>query len=283
LQPKKIRSLSKTSYRILSLIAQRRNPTTGEVILDAKKENIADFIVRAELLNLENAGFTTRNVLDPSDPLNNSSWQLTPRGSEALGNVSPIPSEVTARGRTEVAATEDISGVQIVMTCPADFKRQFANLATEESVDILKRLFDAASTEVRLVSPYLDNVIVDRFQNELQSLAKRDVKLRLIFRDFNPQTQNMIQWLKVAFGDNFAYRRIWTPLAGGRGQSARGVHAKFMIIDNHTALVSSMNLTVNSINYNIEIGVLIKDKISVGKVGRIFDILWNNAGSNIAV
>src|SRR5213592_2496508 len=149
LQPKKSKGLTKISHRILSVISHQQNATTGEVVLQAKKENIADFVAKAELLNLENAGFITRNVSDRDDPLNNSSWKVTTEGSEAL-NQGPLSlPRLGTQVSDEVPDIEDTSGVQVVMTCPADFKQQFANLETQESVDILKRLFIATSTEMR--------------------------------------------------------------------------------------------------------------------------------------
>jgi phosphatidylserine/phosphatidylglycerophosphate/cardiolipin synthase-like enzyme len=59
-----------------------------------------------------------------------------------------------------------------------------------------------------------------------------------------------------------------------RGQSARGIHAKFILIDKKIALVSSMNLTVNSMNYNIEMGVLLSITSVVEQIDEIFNILW---------
>lgn len=283
LQKKKGKEPGNASYEILGVVSIGPRQTTGAIVSLAKVQNIPDYIVKAELLNLERVGFVARQVLDKNDPLDKALWTITREGSDALRKGPPTGPAPPLRASNETIDPPVIPGVQVVMTCPADFKLQFANIATEESVTILKRLFTEASSEMRLVSPYLDNVIVDRFESELRSLAKKGVRLRIIFRDLNPQTQNAIHWLKMNFGDRFAYRRIWTPTAGGRGQSARGVHAKFFVIDDHTALLSSMNLTVNSINYNIEVGALIKDKSTVSTVIRIFDILWNNAGLSITV
>jgi len=274
---------SKTSLEVLRIVVLKDDSTTVELISKGKAEGIRDFVVKAELLNLERAGLVIRKVLDQNDPLNNSSWRLTQSGSEALkvAITARIPAQAISSDRSRDLGED--SEVQVVLTCPPDFKQQFASLDTKESVEILKTLFLGATAEIRIVSPYIDNVIIDRFEHELQALAERGVKLRIIFRDYNTQTQNAIHWLKVIFKENFAWRRIWTPVSGGRGQSARGVHAKFFVIDNETTLISSMNLTVNSINYNIEIGILVHNKTTVEKVIRIFEILWNNAGTTVAI
>jgi phosphatidylserine/phosphatidylglycerophosphate/cardiolipin synthase-like enzyme len=254
---------------------------TEYLVSKIASKNIKNFMVKAELLRLERLGLLQRKVLDEGDPLNFSSWSLTDKGRKMLRTATQTTQpyiSIVAKSEiemTQAKVQDELRTVRIVTTCPHEFRGQFHQLDAQDSTEVLRQLFSESVSEVKIVTPYLDNVIIDRFEKELEKMSRKGVKLKLIFRDYNLQTQNAIHALKQIFEGNFAWRRVSTPVTEGmRGQSARGIHAKFILIDKKIVLVSSMNLTVNSMNYNIEIGVLLSITSVVEQIDEIFNILW---------
>jgi len=267
--------------RVLGVLKENGKVVTDELVSKLSSYNVKDFVIKSELLRLEKLGLIQREVLDENDPLNCSSWSLTHKGRNELrsGRLESQFPEKTEPRRTE-ARVESLKEVRIVTTCPRELRKQFERLEVQDSVETLKQLLLQADREIKIVTPYLDNVIIDRFEGELERIGKKGVKIRLIFRDYNLQTQNAIDALKEIFENNFSWRRISTPVAQGvRGQSARGIHAKFIVIDRKIALITSMNLTVNSMNYNMEIGAMIANPGIVRQIDEIFEVLWEASNS----
>ena len=60
------------------------------------------------------------------------------------------------------------------------------------------------------------------------------------------------------------------------------VHAKLIISDGGRAYVGTANLTDTSIHYNLELGLLVEDRRSVGVLERLFDTLYERAGVKAA-
>jgi len=267
--------------RVLEVLKENGKVATEELVSKLSSNSVKDFVIKSELLRLEKLGLIQREVLDENDPLNYSLWSLTHKGRNELRSArleSHFP-EKTGAKRTE-ARVENLREIQIVTTCPRELRKQFERLEAQDSVETLKQLLLQADREIKIVTPYLDNVIIDRFEGELERIGKKGVKIKLIFRDYSLQTQNAIDALKEIFENNFSWRRISTPVAQGvRGQSARGIHAKFVVIDRKLVLITSMNLTVNSINYNMEIGAMIAIPDVVRQIDEIFEVLWGASGS----
>ncbi len=272
-------SKHEVANRILGILEKDGPSKTMQLVARIASEDIKDFLVKAELLRLERLGLLQREVLDDRDPLNNSTWALAERGRLMLTESGKEPYSSVVQQAEAESIQEDIrKSVEVVTTCPREYRDRFSRLDSKDSVDVVRSLFESASHEVKIVSPYVDNVLIDRFENELERMSKDRVRLKLLFRDYNPQTQNVVHALRLIFGDNFEFRRIFTPIGpGGRGQSIRGIHAKFMILDKKIVLLSSMNFTVNSMNYNIETGLLVSIARVVEQLDEIFSILWTNA------
>ncbi len=70
-----------------------------------------------------------------------------------------------------------------------------------------------------------------------------------------------------------------------RGLYVRGhdsCHAKFVVVDDEVALVSSANLESRAFTTTTEIGVLLRDKGEVARLGRLFARLWHDCTWEVA-
>ena len=56
------------------------------------------------------------------------------------------------------------------------------------------------------------------------------------------------------------------------------MHAKMILADSERAYVGTANLTDTSIHYNLELGLLVEDRRTVGELVRLFDILFDRVG-----
>jgi phosphatidylserine/phosphatidylglycerophosphate/cardiolipin synthase-like enzyme len=56
------------------------------------------------------------------------------------------------------------------------------------------------------------------------------------------------------------------------------MHAKIILADLERAYVGTANLTDTSIHYNLELGLLVEDRRTVGELVRLFDILFDRVG-----
>jgi len=56
------------------------------------------------------------------------------------------------------------------------------------------------------------------------------------------------------------------------------MHAKMILADLERAYVGTANLTDTSIHYNLELGLLVEDRRTVGEFVRLFDILFDRVG-----
>lgn len=84
--------------------------------------------------------------------------------------------------------------------------------------------------------------------------------------------------------DEQALQKQFSPLVE-RGLYVRGhdsCHAKFVVVDDEIALVSSANLESRAFTTTTEIGVVLRDKGEVARVARLFARLWHECTWEVA-
>lgn len=84
--------------------------------------------------------------------------------------------------------------------------------------------------------------------------------------------------------DEQALHKQFGPLVE-QGLYVRGhdsCHAKFVVVDDEIALVSSANLETRAFTTTTEIGAVIHDRGEVGRLGRLFAVLWHECTWEVA-
>ncbi|MGB9832396.1 MAG: phospholipase D-like domain-containing protein [Caldisericum exile] len=108
---------------------------------------------------------------------------------------------------------------------------------------------------------------------ELVNAKKRGVKVRVILEEnpyggysANKQTKDKLSYYGIETKwDNKAYNFT---------------HSKFMIIDNRTGYIMTLNLTKSAFNKNREFGVIVNDQNIVQELTKIFEADWKRSPYN---
>ena len=126
----------------------------------------------------------------------------------------------------------------------------------------------SAKKEVCIVSPWITHLIP-----EIEDIIPKGVKFKTIMRIEKKNVGTSF------FDENVARRLIH--LGGGSIRMLNSLHAKMIIVDRKTAIISSANITgaglgddTESANY--EAGVVVKDNY-IEDVLTFFDALWDGA------
>ncbi|MFC8534744.1 DISARM system phospholipase D-like protein DrmC [Streptomyces sp. NPDC057249] len=90
---------------------------------------------------------------------------------------------------------------------------------------------------------------------ELRGAAARDVRIDLLLEESTSAAR--------AFGPLRKHVRVWHRADRG---NRTALHAKVIAADRHTALLGSANLTGRGLERNIEIGVILNDSPTVGRL-----------------
>jgi hypothetical protein len=125
-------------------------------------------------------------------------------------------------------------------------------------------LVGVAENTVRLVTPYYSSNAVAEFLR----CAEGRRKFILLALDE--------QGVKGNFQSTSAIRAILKD-PDAEVRFIRNLHAKFVIADEHAAIVTSANLTGGGLEKNIEVGVRFADPNGVGKLVDHFNALWAKA------
>lgn len=147
----------------------------------------------------------------------------------------------------------------------------------EEQAELLPRLIESARTQLVIVSPWIRYAALKRHLDVLTEQARRGVRIVFVWgpkadteyhEAFDDQTRNALEELARTVPGG-QVRQIVVPRTSSR------THAKLLVVDDHTALVTSRNL-LSSTGSLPELGVLLE----AGKAGSpvITDLLrWVRA------
>jgi phosphatidylserine/phosphatidylglycerophosphate/cardiolipin synthase-like enzyme len=141
-------------------------------------------------------------------------------------------------------------------------------------IDALRAYICGAKREVKIAMPYVGDFLGILMQECADRL--RSINLKLITEsdsagDVEP-LKGYLPTLQVTYATDYSR-------AVGRPVKVRGVHAKFVIIDDELAIVGTFNLTKYHLFVNYDIGLVVRGPI-VKYLSEIFDYLWNYLAKN---
>ena|SRR5436190_2072548 len=109
-----------------------------------------------------------------------------------------------------------------------------------------------------------------RLEEALAAAAKRGIKVRLVLdRGKYRDTRTTRELLA-------AHRLPSRLLAGRQGDKAK-MHHKFAILDGRAVLTGSYNWTTESEELNFDNLVVLRDRDTIKRFSREFELLWNSA------
>jgi phosphatidylserine/phosphatidylglycerophosphate/cardiolipin synthase-like enzyme len=133
------------------------------------------------------------------------------------------------------------------------------------TLETLRVLFKSAKRSLKVFSPYVDASV-----NELLRLAHCPVRIVTTARDGRRLRGRPILE-RCATAQPLVVRYV-TEVQGGT--RIFQMHAKMVVADRTAAYLGSANLTDTSLNYNLELGLLIAQPAIVGELERIFDLVF---------
>lgn len=148
----------------------------------------------------------------------------------------------------------------LAVTRPPWLATTLADLPTTR--DVITYLIATASETIRITAPYLDPEGMGLLLAPLRAAASRGVQVMVATHHLDdphhPNTR-ALALLRAELPHHFTAIPLPTQGHGGDGGSEPlRVHAKLILIDAHTALIGSANLTKAGLMGNIEVGIAIQ-------------------------
>jgi len=132
----------------------------------------------------------------------------------------------------------------------------------------MAKFIDTATTRLRIQHPkYVDAVILDR----IAAAADRGVNVHVLCGG----KHGISEWdILDTFSSLRTLRRFGVKV---RKQKNLRVHAKLVIVDEHEALVGSMNIDRSAFDLRRELGIMVNDPTEVGRLSEVFAADWETA------
>ena len=108
-----------------------------------------------------------------------------------------------------------------------------------------------------LAAPFITRGPLEQFVSALRSPASVSVR---ILTDLKPES------LVRGFVDCAALSRLAASVGAATVRSVPGLHAKAYVADDHTAIVTSANLTTGGVRWNRELGVVVSEPEAVREI-----------------
>jgi len=200
--------------------------------------------------------FVTRREVALKNPVIRAQWRLTEAGRNYLTYVDAHPESIP------YSSPE----VQVLLVAPEEIRKRVKTAAATDLSEALSDLLASAKTEVLISSPYIDEVIVPLIHSIpsgcviriLTEKADRPLFTRLV----QSRSSLEIRALRQVTSENVQLFQV---------------HAKFVIVDESSAIVTSANLNERSLYYNVEIGVLISERRSCKDMADVFNAIFDTA------
>lgn len=161
--------------------------------------------------------------------------------------------------------TEEPLAIPVITLPPALREHYLQSLSTTASV--LADLFSSARRSLRILAPYVDPTFTG-----LVAAVRAPVEVLTTPAPGRPPRPNPVLErcsshcdLKVRYLNERRDRVLIFQM-----------HAKAIIADGERAYVGSANLTDTSVNYNLELGLLVDDSEVVASLTRLFDYLFQH-------
>ena len=132
----------------------------------------------------------------------------------------------------------------------------------------MAKFIDTAQERLRIQHPkYVDAVILDR----IAAAADRGVNVHVLCGG----KHGISDWdILDTFSSLRTLRRFGVKV---RKQKNLRVHAKLVIVDEHEALVGSMNIDRSAFDLRRELGIMVNDPAAVGRLSEVFASDWETA------
>ncbi len=171
---------------------------------------------------------------------------------------------------TPAADGAEAPGPAIVASLPPSVREEVGGaLPVILTYDAYAELFRCARRGLKLFVPYVDPTFT-----ALASLTEAPIKvLTTVAEGRGARTSPVLERCSTVRDVSVRY------LNERRQKSLMyQVHAKLLISDGAAAYVGSANLTDTSIHYNLELGLLVRDRGVVSRLERLFDIMFERVG-----
>jgi phosphatidylserine/phosphatidylglycerophosphate/cardiolipin synthase-like enzyme len=241
--------------KVLECLRRRGRAPTLEIVKDT---GLSWTEVADALASLEGGGLVERaGLIDPTKPLSTTVWVLRlAKAPQALEGGIGI-----------------VAGLVLNPPLLRDLSR--APPASMGLIDSLNYIVQAASESLRIMMPYIGDLMSVLFTQHLESLrGLRSV--RVIVED-DARNRQALEPLKLYLPNMqalYATRR-------SSGVKVAGAHAKLIIADEKVALVGTFNLTQAHLLVNYDVGLLVKGSV-VSYLSEIYDALWGAIQSSEA-
>jgi len=136
----------------------------------------------------------------------------------------------------------------------------------------LYQLFTSATDEVMIVA-YAVSTATPMLFEQLAAMLVRGIRIRCLINRFPDQPQNVQQQFQKLKGTFPHLLEVYSFMP--RNNEA-DLHAKIVVVDRHTALVGSANLSMRGLMGNHELGVVIEGTGAL-EVARAIDLLLVSA------
>lgn len=176
----------------------------------------------------------------------------------------------------ESQETENKLQYQIAATLPENILSMKSDTLTTRKA--LRDLLSSAKNEILVSQPFLDNIFVDIYEDELRQLAKKGTRFVLLTRKVSTDTITVKGILKIfemyamhSHGSKFEVYEHWIPLRIDNESSKQfvGLHAKLVMTEDQ-AYLGSANWTGYSLSNNVELGLLMRDKTIIHQLKDLF-------------
>ncbi len=230
--------------------------STGENDLVSLKSMIAfRGQILPTLLWLHSMNFITRKEVTHRNPVIRAKWSINESGRNYLSYVDSHKEFVPFSPPM----------VQVLLVAPEKIRNQVKATATDLP-EALNDIFASATEEVLISSPYIDEVIVPLVRS-----IRRNCRIHILTENADKPLFTRL----VESTPNLEVR-VLKEVTAERVQLFQ-VHAKFVIVDQSSAIVTSANLNERSLYYNVEIGVLISDKETCKDMADVFQAIFESA------
>lgn len=226
---------------------ESQNMSTEELI--DKVEGVSTSLLK----NLERIGFIQRD--ESSKLFSSCKWILTKEGKSFTKFKEKVSEEAGEINK-------------IVMTLPPKIKEEILKRHPEINLTnkIFKELLIKSTTKIRILSPYIDASIIDYIKE-----IPEDVEIKFLTTlskyGKNPILERLKQTrrnLEIKYLSEYV----------GNVQQFQ-IHAKIIISDEKEIYIGSANFKETSILYNLESGLISKDKDLIKKYSSIFDDIFS--------
>jgi phosphatidylserine/phosphatidylglycerophosphate/cardiolipin synthase-like enzyme len=199
--------------------------------------------------------FVTRREVTLKNPVIRAKWRITVSGRNYLTYVDshPHPESIPYTPPE----------VRVLLVAPEHIRKQVRAAAATDLSEALSDLLASAKEEVLVSSPYIDEVIVPLIRVIPSGCAVR-ILTESADRAFFTRLVQSRPNLEI---------RVLRKVTSGNVQLFQ-VHAKFLIVDESSAIVTSANLNERSLYYNVEIGVLIPDRGTCKDMADVFNAIY---------